>query len=644
MKRLNILIHIAESMHTGHHDAFLSLLQITSNDTRIKINVLTETTELYDVIKASISKNQEVNLFAVEKLMEEKSAAINTNEKAITYLKITEKFDTLIWMGPLEELDKLTKLPAEKVIPFLPVKSNLVQDSLKAYPFILTDSMQQKENIRRIESLQEKIIYLPPWKEKVSAQIPVIVNRRGITEVYPNSITEADDTLTEIMETIKRETPSFDWRYKDNETDYYSLDTETDIAVVLDADFRAYLHYAKAGKPVILPENEQFSDLLGRDYPLFIQQPDDLITLLPELLANEEMYYTAAKKCYVLAREFDYEKNEQQLLDALRSFNAKQETILFAGHDFKFLYPFIERCARTGKKVLLDNWKGHTKHNKEKSLKLLQKADIIFCEWGLGNSAFYQNYVKQGQKLFIRVHRQELQTKFLKKVDFKKVKSVITISPQMLEEFHRVHRIPRKKLKLIPNMVDTRAFQHPKKEHAKFHLGIIGIIPKLKRIDRAVEIFEKLWQEDERYELHIKGKMPQDFPWLQDRKKEITYFEGVFEKINNAPWKENVVFSQFGSDIPEWLTNIGVILSTSDLEAFHLAPMEGMASGATPIVFNWEGADLIYPHEFIVSSVDEAVEKIKNLEKSGQLSEYQHIYERYDTGKITTELMRLVFD
>ncbi|WP_240326766.1 hypothetical protein [Aeribacillus pallidus] len=43
--------------------------------------------------------------------------------------------------------------------------------------------------------------------------------------------------------------------------------------------------------------------------------------------------------------------------------------------------------------------------------------------------------------------------------------------------------------------------------------------------------------------------------------------------------------------------------------------MEGMASGAIPIVFNWPGADTVYPEQFIVKSVDEAVDLIENYEE-----------------------------
>ena len=40
----------------------------------------------------------------------------------------------------------------------------------------------------------------------------------------------------------------------------------------------------------------------------------------------------------------------------------------------------------------------------------------------------------------------------------------------------------------------------------------------------------------------------------------------------------------------EWYRGVGIILSSSDSEGCHTAVMEGIASGALPIVHAWPGA------------------------------------------------------
>ncbi len=48
-----------------------------------------------------------------------------------------------------------------------------------------------------------------------------------------------------------------------------------------------------------------------------------------------------------------------------------------------------------------------------------------------------------------------------------------------------------------------------------------------------------------------------------------------------------------------WLRRVGFVLSTSDDESFHVAPAEGMASRAVPVLRHWPGAETIYDTRWI---------------------------------------------
>ena len=60
----------------------------------------------------------------------------------------------------------------------------------------------------------------------------------------------------------------------------------------------------------------------------------------------------------------------------------------------------------------------------------------------------------------------------------------------------------------------------------------------------------------------------------------------------------------------QWYRHIGVALSVSDFESFHLTIADGAASGALPVSLAWDGSDLIYPRDWLSASTDEAVERI----------------------------------
>ncbi|MCM3244941.1 glycosyltransferase family 4 protein [Cytobacillus oceanisediminis] len=281
------------------------------------------------------------------------------------------------------------------------------------------------------------------------------------------------------------------------------------------------------------------------------------------------------------------------------------------GHDLKFINHITQYMENVlGYEIRFDEWTGHEAHDERKSLEIIDWAEILFCEWGLGNVIWYQKHKKDHQKLFVRLHRFEMNTKYPSLFDYRKIDKLIAISPYIYEEFHRVAKVPRDKMTVVYNAVDSERFDKPKlNENIKFNLGIIGIVPKLKRLDQAVEIFEFLYEKDNRYKLYIKGKHPKEFGWVWNNPTEREYYDAVFKRIETSSFKKNIFFEGWG-DVSEWLRNIGFVLSVSDYESFHMAPIEGMASGSYPVVLTREGVNTVFPKEYILSNKEEAADFI----------------------------------
>ncbi|PXW85861.1 glycosyltransferase involved in cell wall biosynthesis [Pseudogracilibacillus auburnensis] len=424
---------------------------------------------------------------------------------------------------------------------------------------------------------------------------------------------------------------------------YRSSEIDNDQSLELSTKF---LEYGISGKPVVVRKTKQYVKLLGEDYPLFCNSFDELVEKIKLAFTNEEIFRKAAKRCYQASEKYQITNVSKAIISELNKLIQSKPTILFASHDFKFLNWYIDHCKQSGKyNVLIDKWRNHSAHDERKSISLLQKADIIFCEWGLGNAVFYSNNKLKGQKLYIRIHRQELVTDHLQLVNFNNVTKVIAISTHIYEEFHRVKNIPRNKMMIIPNMVDVNRFNKLKQENVEYHIGLLGYLPRLKRLDRAITIFEELYNHDKRFKLYIKGKHPKDLPWLWKQPIEIIYFKKLFKKIKRSKWRKNVIFESHGDDVAEWFTNINFILSTSDVESFHLAPMEGMASGTIPIVFNWPGAETLYPLENVVKNEKEAVELILNQveNRTDSRHDYEAMVKKYDMGTIISKLDDIIF-
>lgn len=317
----------------------------------------------------------------------------------------------------------------------------------------------------------------------------------------------------------------------------------------------------------------------------------------------------------------DSQKTEiqQESLDTEDTVDLRETTILIAGHDLKFAGFLMDYWTTRGAKVNIDKWESHAKHDVEKSASLLQTADVVFCEWGLGNAVWYSQNIREDQNLIVRVHSQELFRPFLSQIHHENVDKYIFVGELIRQAAVVSHGVPEDKTVVIPNPVDFEALNLPKKPSSEFALGLVGIVPQSKRLDLALDILERLQVKDDRFYLRIKGKTPEDYPWMKNRPDEMAYYEEQSDRINhlNSLRPNSVIFDGFGADMPEWYRKVGHVLSLSDFESFHLTVADGVASGATPYILAWPGSDLIYPDFWLHSSLESIVDAILSGNNAG---------------------------
>lgn len=705
MKRLKILVYGDQNLNIMDGSAvwLTSLTNILSHDGKADVSVLLKTPIRRQQVISNITDLDYIKLinpfelFNTQKFKHKQKMNAKEASKVIDKLDEEHNYDIVITRGKEITEYSLEKMYHKKLIPYITDFNHHKKRSkdmkffktmYKQCPnvFVQTDEMKQLLT-NNLNVDPKKFITLPPSVDDIEVEPTFEIDNFSVvytgkfaeqwkTEEMISAFSEAKarvDTLTlniagdkfqgplaekkgDIIYNMEN-TKGINWvgaiprkesidlvKASDLGFAYRSESIDNDNSVELSTKF---LEYGINGKPVVVRKIKQYVNLLGEDYPLYCNSYDELVDKLILAFSDKGIYRKAALACYKASQKYQFSNISSMILDRLSVYNKAKPTILFAGHDFKFINWYIDHCKQSNNyNVIIDKWDGHNVHDYNKSMELLKQADIIFCEWGLGNAEFFSNNKLRGQELYIRVHRQELTTGYLSNVNYQNVTNVIAISPHIYEEFNRVKRIPRSKMKVIPNMVDVDRFNKSKKESNSFNIGILGIIPELKRLDRAINVFEKLWKTDSRYKLFIKGKFPQDLPWMKNRADEMLYYEELFEKIDEAPWKDSVTFDGHGDDVGQWFSNLNFILSTSDIESFHLAPMEGMASGTIPIVFNWPGADTLYPENNIVKSEEEAVNLIiKETNHPRYTSKtYQSMVKKYDKQTSTAKLNNLIFN
>jgi glycosyltransferase involved in cell wall biosynthesis len=329
--------------------------------------------------------------------------------------------------------------------------------------------------------------------------------------------------------------------------------------------------------------------------------------------------------------------------------------LLFAGHDLKFVNKIINHFKGIDNvEVKIDKWNGHAIHNETVSKSMLEWADVIFCEWCLGNAVWYSKNKLSHQKLYIRLHKQEINTDFINNVIWKNVEKIIFIAPMIKEIVEsKINKLDNKSI-LIYNYVDSISLNKDKIDGSNFNLGVLGYIPTWKRPDLAVEILRLLVQNDKRYKLYIKGKKPEDLKWIWKKESERTYFENLYSFIEKNKLSDNVIFEPHGSDVDEWFRKVGYVISCSDIEGSHQAVPEGMASGAIPLIsggfYNDFGAAQLYPIKYCSSSIEDVVNKISFLNSNTEVRKKEEkfctrfAHENFSLGKILSQYERLLLD
>lgn len=470
-----------------------------------------------------------------------------------------------------------------------------------------------------------------------------------------------DPTFKPAMESLLRDTEGLVWHGAKTREEVLAALPTMDVAwswrlPQLDDSLELstkVLEYGAAGVPALLSRNEVHEAVLGRDYPLFATSLNDAEALVELLWSDAARHRQAARAAREASASFTFPRvRERYVVPLLRRAHVtgpRRETILIAGHDLRFIRGLREWFERDGYEVLVDTWRSHTAHDETRSRELLGRADVVVSEWCLGNAVWLSHNVRPNQRLVIRLHLQERDTPYPAGVNMSAVHKVLFVGQHILEEVRELAGWPAGRLTVVPNTVDCRALERDKLQGAGFNLGLSGICPARKRLDLALDILEHLRSRDERFTLYVKGRMPWEYDWLWLRDAERKYFETCMDRIRNSPLlRRSVVFDEYGPDVAAWYRKIGFVLSTSDFESFHLAVAEGAASGAVPVVLPWDGADAIYPADWLSESAGAAARRIERLVIDPSIAELrgacrQYARERFDIETVASTWNDILF-
>ena len=312
-----------------------------------------------------------------------------------------------------------------------------------------------------------------------------------------------------------------------------------------------------------------------------------------------------------------------------------KKILLFAGHDFKFLNNFIEK-SKEKFNIIFDNWTGQTTHDKELSLQLLNKADIIFCEWCFGNIIFYSKYKKQHQKLYVRIHRTESSTDCWEKSNLYNIDKIFFVSKSWMIEHTKMKNVTDEKILskysyLYNDLSDIFKPQYDKikikleDKNKILNIGFVGLNPSNRKCPlKCIPVLKKL-SENYKINFYVIGKMPKDIEWMCQKPPHIFYER--FQKGIDIFFKElsiinNIKVIKMGyipnEKLYDIFFDINYLLIPSSNESFYKSALESLMAGCIPLFYGEYvtkfNAEMNWPKEFCFNNDNEVIEFINDFE------------------------------
>ena len=478
--------------------------------------------------------------------------------------------------------------------------------------------------------------FAPRWNTLEMTELPGLLAARGVASELHMAGDKIHDDATGYQRRMRDalEGEGVTWHGGHSREEAMRLTASCDIGLSwrhpdLDASLELstkVLEFGALGLPVILNRTPMHEALLGADYPLFAVTLADVAAAAAAAAADPGLYRLAADRTGRAAEQFTLDRAAERLRGYLAAAVPARRTrqanpgedgpggpgsgeaglaprlrVVVAGHDLKFFAPLLSYLRlQPDLEVRLDQWAALGQHDPAASRELAAWADVVVCEWCGPNAVWYSRHKRRGTRLLVRLHRFELRSPYPGQLKIGAVNQVVCVSKHYARLCREYTGWPETKVATVPNALDVAQLDRPKLDGARFHLGLVGMVPSRKRLDLALDVLEELRREDDRYLLFVKSGMPWEHWWVWQNPAEREHYASALRRVQRSPLLRGaVVFDDAGPDVAAWLRRVGFVLSTSDDESFHVAPAEGMASRAVPVLRHWPGAETIYDMRWI---------------------------------------------
>ena len=196
----------------------------------------------------------------------------------------------------------------------------------------------------------------------------------------------------------------------------------------------------------------------------------------------------------------------------------------------------------------------------------------------------------KNQKLIIWLHRGEIDTKYMKKINWENVTMLVFINNNLNIQFQSKFGNIVQTL-TIPNAISTNAYpMHNTLQNSKSIIAYSYSFFPVKGYIELIKFFNKLFKIDSTYSLTIMAQNTNQ-PSAKRNLKAMKLLINELQLSNSIKIIENTLLYSIKKNrerVVEELSKHGIIISFSKIESFHYSFAEGLLSGLQGFYNMWD--------------------------------------------------------
>ena len=355
------------------------------------------------------------------------------------------------------------------------------------------------------------------------------------------------------------------------------------------------LEYCALGVAPVLNRIAAHVDLLGDDYPLFVN--DDVASVEqaiiavvedPHLLDVARERATSAVGYFRMARAAERIGAAIAAAPKASSLSGARQVVPSAA----LVGEHLERARGVhagladiagGLEVL--DWSSRARGLEESRASELHSSEVVILDGAQPYLPWTTSRIEPTQTLIVRSAHPSTDVPLLRGPALDRVDAVVVETTSDRDALVRARPGLADRVHVVKPAVDTDYLDRPGLPGRQFRIGMLDLWPSSRRPDAAVRLLGELLAVDDRFSLHLRSSRPWEDPERWGQPGERDFYSALLDQVRADPLlRSRIGFEDEGADLPGWYRTIGWLFQPRRAgEALDLRALEAQAAGVVVV-------------------------------------------------------------